>query len=134
MAPKKDQSTSRILTNNDYFNTTIAQISDREVFFPAPQLYQLECARNSTDAMCYFGNNQVFDEMNDMRVNNVHQLRITHDEGKSINVIGLLTGNSTEVEESYQCKDYFDGVSTTSLQSYRYDFLFCLVSNQVKSF
>ncbi|KAL0901417.1 hypothetical protein ABMA27_006683 [Loxostege sticticalis] len=109
MAPKKDQSTSRILTNNDYFNTTVAKISDREIFFPAPQLYQMECARNSTDAFCFFGNNKMFDEMTDKIVDEQFQLRIKQDDVNAINVVGLLTGNATEVDESYQCRDYFDG-------------------------
>lgn len=117
MAPKKDQSTSRILTNNDYFNTTVAKLSDRKIFFPAPQLYQLECARNSTDAVCYFGNNQMFDEITDKIVDDKYQLRITHDGGNSIGVVGLFTGNATDVDENYQCKDYFDGVRLTCLQT-----------------
>ncbi|XP_028178185.1 uncharacterized protein LOC114365743 [Ostrinia furnacalis] len=109
-APRKDQSTSRILTNNDYFNTTVARISDREVFFPAPQLYHMECAQNSTDAVCYFGNNKMFDEITDKRIEDLYQLRITQDDENTINVMmGLVTGNSTEAEEIYQCRDYFDG-------------------------
>lgn len=110
MAPKKDHSTTRIMTNDIYFNTTISKISDREVFFPAPQLYQLECDRNTTDAMCILGGEQIFDDIPESNKEETYQVRVSNDEEKRLlNVVGLYVGNSTELEENYQCKDYFNG-------------------------
>ncbi|CAH0405302.1 unnamed protein product [Chilo suppressalis] len=109
MAPKKDQSTTRIMTNDVYFNTSIAKISDQEVFFPAPRLYQMACTHNSSEAMCILGGEQIFDDISESKTEESYKVRVANEEKKRLlNIVGLYAGNSTEVEENYQCKDYFN--------------------------
>jgi hypothetical protein len=111
MAPKKDHSTTRIMTNDIYFNTTISKISDFEIFFPTPQLYRMDCSQNSTDASCILGGEHAFEDGPEKITEEIYQFRIALDEEKEgLKIVGVYVGNSTEVEENYQCQDYFNEV------------------------
>ncbi|PZC75174.1 hypothetical protein B5X24_HaOG206589 [Helicoverpa armigera] len=79
MIPKKDQSTSRILTNDPFFNTTISKVSDHTIFFPAPKLYQIECSQDASNETCLFGKDDIFNETEDHLDEAVLRMRISHD-------------------------------------------------------
>ncbi|KAJ0182447.1 hypothetical protein K1T71_001816 [Dendrolimus kikuchii] len=120
MAPTKDQSTSRILTNDPYFNTTVSKISDRELFFPAPRLYEMECSYDSDNATCLLGDIGVFDGMQDVNEDLRFRLRISHEvqttpvDVRSYWVKAIVNRNITKLDEDYyeidrlSCKDSYD--------------------------
>lgn len=116
MAPKKDQSTSRIMTNDPYFNTTVSKISDREIFFPAPHLYKIDCSYDSSNASCFFGRDDVLTQSEEINEETIFQVRISHDAQKALVdvrsywVRAISAGNLTKLD------DDFDGVDSISCQ------------------
>ncbi|KAL4712762.1 hypothetical protein ACJJTC_008059 [Scirpophaga incertulas] len=111
-APQKDHSTTRIMTNDPYFNTTIQKMADDKIYFPAPHLYYMDCTHNSTDATCVLGGEYAFDENIDTRSADRRQVRIGHGEQKNtLDIVGVYVSNSTEINDNYQCNDYFSEVN-----------------------
>lgn len=116
--PMKDQSTSRILTNDPYFNTSVSKVSDREIFFPTPQLYDIGCSLDSTNATCSFGESDVFAEQSGSK-RTMFRARISHDAQKApmdvrnywVNALAMT--NFTKFDEDYDgidlttCRDNF---------------------------
>lgn len=127
MAPKKDQSTSRIMTNDPYFNTTVSIISDSEIFFPAPHLYKIDCSYDSSNASCLFGNGDVINQAEEFNDDTTLRLRISHDAQKapvdvrSYWVRSISTGNSTKVG------DDFDGIDSVMCQDSFLEVRFILI-------
>lgn len=115
ITPKRDQSTSRIMKNDPFLNTTVTRISEREVFFPAPRLYRIVCTHNASNATCSFGTDNVLDEFDDENEQVRYRVRITHDAQKSAvdvrnyYVQAVSTGNLTK-------DDDYDGVDTVTCQ------------------
>ncbi|CAB3240850.1 unnamed protein product [Arctia plantaginis] len=116
VAPKIDQSTSRLMTNDAYFNARISKVSDRKLFFPAPRLYQLECTHDASNGSCIFGKNDIFNETDDNIEEQILRMRISHDaqiaphDIKSYWVKSVSTDNVTKFDEDY---DGVDGVTCT---------------------
>lgn len=114
LAPKKDQSTSRILTNDPFFNTTISKVSDHAIFFPAPKLYQIECSRDTNNGTCIFGKDDIFNETEDLLDESILRMRISHDvqtaplDIRSYWIKAVSTKNTTKFDEDY------DGVDSIS--------------------
>ncbi|XP_075974013.1 uncharacterized protein LOC142975165 [Anticarsia gemmatalis] len=114
MAPKKDQSTSRILPNDPYFNISISKVSDREVFFPALRLYQMECSHDATNSSCQFGKDDIFNKTEDEIDEASMRMRISHDaqiaplDIRSYWVKAVSNGNIAKFDEDY---DGVDGVT-----------------------
>lgn len=105
MAPKKDLSTSRILTNDPYFNMTISKLSNSEIFFPAPRLYEIECYHDMNNGSCTFGKmiNEIKDNGDDVTL----FMRISHDaqipplDIRDYWVKAVSTGNVTTAHDDY---------------------------------
>lgn len=122
MAPTRDQSTSRILINDPHLNTTVTQISDREVFFPAPRLYQMDCNDDFNNTTCRLGDDGVFIGTQNMNADFQFRLRISHEvqttphDVRSYWVKAIATRNNTKPNGAYYgidrltCKDNFDEV------------------------
>ncbi|CAH0592561.1 unnamed protein product [Chrysodeixis includens] len=114
LAPKKDQSTSRILTNDPFFNTTISKVSDKAIFFPAPKLYQIECSRDTSNGTCIFGKDDIFNETEDLLDEAILRMRISHDvqtaplDIRSYWIKAVSTENTTKFDDDY------DGVDSIS--------------------
>lgn len=122
MAPIKDQSTSRILTNDPYFNTTVSQLSDREVFFPAPRLYKMECTTDDlSNATCLLGDDVIYSETRNVDEMARFHMQISHDsqtttptDVRNYWVTAIANRNSTMINEDYNkinsltCKDNFE--------------------------
>lgn len=51
---KSEKSTLRVLTNDPYFDKRIRKMSDSQLFFPSPNLYQLQCDTNTLNTVCNF--------------------------------------------------------------------------------
>ncbi|KOB73564.1 putative transporter [Operophtera brumata] len=121
-APMKDQSTSRIMTNDPNFNTSVSRVSENEIFFPTPQLYDMECSQDFVNATCLFGNNDIFAETTRGTKQMVFRARVTHDAQKdpidvrNYWVKALAIGNIMKLNEDYDgidnitCQDKFDMV------------------------
>lgn len=122
MTPMKDQSTSRILNNDPYFNVTVSKISDREIFFPAPRLYKMHCSRDLNNGSCVFGRNDIF-KQNDEGTEEMEtfRMRISHDAQKTPKTVrnywvrALSSGNGS-IDNDYDgvdsviCKNSYDEV------------------------
>lgn len=123
-APMKDQSTSRIMTNDPYFNSTVTRISDSEIFFPAPELYKIDCTLETSNATCSFGKKDFMRYINERHGEANFRVRISHDAQKApddvrnywVRAISAL--NTTQYDEDYDgvdsiaCEDNFGVVST----------------------
>lgn len=119
----KDQSTSRIMTNDPYFNTSVSRVSENEIFFPTPQLYDMECSQNFANVTCLFGNNDIFAEAVSGSKQMVFHAKISHElqetpvDVRNYWVNALAIGNITKFNEVYDgtdmitCQDKFDTVS-----------------------
>lgn len=119
LVPKKDQSTSRILTNDPFFNTTISKVSEHAIFFPAPKLYQIECTHDTSNGTCLFGKDDIFNETEDHIDEAILRMKISHDvqtaplDIRSYWVNAVSTENITKVDEDYDgvdsivCSDNF---------------------------
>ncbi|XP_045537535.1 uncharacterized protein LOC106717587 [Papilio machaon] len=120
----KDQSTSRIMTDDPFFNSTVSRLSDNELFFPAPTLYQMQCTQNENNATCLFGRRNFLNDLevdNEQNSNTEYRMRISHDVQKSstevkdywVNAISI--GNGTKYDADYEgvdsmtCEDNFIG-------------------------
>lgn len=79
MAPKKDKSTTRILTNDPLFNTTATLVPPEQIFFPAPQLYKMECSHDSQNASCYFAWDSLVSEQKKVNDESNFRIRISDD-------------------------------------------------------
>lgn len=116
VAPKIDQSTTRLMTNDLYFSTRISKVSDRNLFFPAPRLYQIECTHDASNGSCIFGKNDIFNATEDNIEEQILRMRISHDaqiaphDIKSYWVKSVSTDNVTKFDEDY---DGVDGVTCT---------------------
>lgn len=55
---KRDR--SKVLINDPFFDKMIRKVTDRQLFFPAPNLYMFECDTNSSDITCHFGKHAKF--------------------------------------------------------------------------
>lgn len=121
----KDQSTSRIMTDDPFFNSTVSRLSDNELFFPAPTLYQMQCTQTENNATCLFGRKNFLNDLeadNEENTNTEYRMRISHDVQKSstevkdywVNAISI--GNGTKYDADYEgvdstaCEDNFIGV------------------------
>ncbi|XP_013135278.1 PREDICTED: uncharacterized protein LOC106100797 [Papilio polytes] len=120
----KDQSTSRIMTDDPFFNSTVSRLSDNELFFPAPTLYQMQCTQTENNATCLFGRKNFLNDLeadNEENTNTEYRMRISHDVQKSstevkdywVNAISI--GNGTKYDADYEgvdstaCEDNFIG-------------------------
>ncbi|KAG7310568.1 hypothetical protein JYU34_003359 [Plutella xylostella] len=115
--PARDQSTSRIMTNDPYVNISISRLSDRELFFPAPRLYQMECSGSAGNVTCSFGSDDILDT-DDVKADAKFRVRISHEPAEvtdvreyAVQAISPL--NSTKFEDyngsdSVMCQNYFD--------------------------
>lgn len=112
------------MTNDPYFSTSVSKVSDDEIFFPTPQLYDMECSKNF-NVSCLFGNNDIFAETPQQRGSKqmVYRARISHDAQMAPESVrdywvkALAIGNITTFNEDYDgidmitCQDKFDTVS-----------------------
>lgn len=110
------------MTNDPYFNTSVSRLSENEIFFPTPQLYDVECSQDFANATCLFGNNDIFAEAVTGTKQMVFHARIYHDAQKApadvrnYRVKALAIGNITKFNDDYDgtditCQDKFDMVS-----------------------
>lgn len=111
------------MTNDPYFNTSVSRVSESEIFFPTPQLYDMECSQDFVNATCLFGNNDIFTETTRGTKQMVFRARISHDaqidpmDVRNYRVKALAIGNITKFNENYDgidnitCQDKFDMVS-----------------------
>ncbi|XP_026758900.2 uncharacterized protein LOC113518264 [Galleria mellonella] len=105
MTPKKDQSTTRILTNDPYVNTTVSKVSDDQIFFPAPKLFLMECLHDTTNATCSLGSDSIFEEMVAQQKEMKYYVRISHEtqetstDVRDYSVRAVSTWNTTEIDE-----------------------------------
>lgn len=125
--PKRDQSTSRTLTNDPFFNSSISQVSNSQVFFPTPRLFNMECSHDSANATCRFGKVDLFAETDDIDEQALYRARISHDaqtppeDVRNYWVTALAIGNVTNIGDDYDgvesitCKDNFNAVSYNAL-------------------
>ncbi|XP_045778089.1 uncharacterized protein LOC123875991 [Maniola jurtina] len=119
--PITDQSTSRIMINDPYFNSTATKAAGNRIFFPSPQLYQIDCYHEGNNATCLFGKkNYINDSIEEIKEMKMFRIRITHDAQKNaaevrnywVNAISL--SNDTKLDEDYEgidstvCKNNFD--------------------------
>lgn len=120
--PKIDQTKSRMLANDAYFNISATKISDSEIFFPAPKMYRLECLRDLNNGTCIFGNNDIFNESKNasevtkFRVRVSHDAHTTTDDIKSYWVKAISDVKETKLHDDYNgldsitCKDRYNEV------------------------
>lgn len=134
MAPKKDQSTSRIMTNDPYFNTTVSIISDRKIFFPAPHLYKIDCSYDSNNASCLFGNGDVINQAEEFNEDAILRLRISHDAQKAPIDVRSYWVRSISSSNLTKLGDDFDGIDSVSCQDSFLEvrFVFIIVTNSVE--
>lgn len=116
MGPKKDQSTSRIMTNDPYFNTTVSKISDREIFFPAPHLYKIDCSYDSSNASCLFGKSDVITQSEEINEETIFRVRISHDAQKASVDVRSYWVKAISSSNLSKLNDDFDGVDSISCQ------------------
>lgn len=116
MAPKKDQSTSRIMTNDPYFNTTVSKISDREIFFPAPHLYKIDCSYDSSNASCLFGNGDEIRQAEEFNEDTLLRLRISHDAQKAPVDVRSYWVRAISADNLTKVGDEFNGIDSVSCQ------------------
>ncbi|XP_022822081.1 uncharacterized protein LOC111353335 [Spodoptera litura] len=114
MIPKKDQSTSRILTNDPFFNTTISKVSDHTIFFPAPKLYQIECSHESTNETCLFGKDDIFNETEDHLDEAILRMRISHDVQTAPHDIRNYWVRAVSTDNNFTKDDDYDGIDGVS--------------------
>lgn len=121
--PIKDHSTSRIMINDPYFNSTATKVADNRVFFPSPQLYRIDCSHERNNATCLFGKKDYFnDTIEEIKETTSFRIRITHDAQKNDEEVrnywvnAITTSNDTELGEDYAgvdatvCKNNFNEV------------------------
>lgn len=114
MAPKKDQSTARILTNDPLFNTTASAISSSEIFFPAPQLYEMECSHDTENATCYFGRNSFLSERKETSDERRYRIRISHDAQKGQMDVRDYTVKAISPEGQEKLEKDYGGIESTT--------------------
>ncbi|KAI5635584.1 MFS_1 like family domain-containing protein [Phthorimaea operculella] len=114
MAPKKDQSTSRIMTNDPNFNTTVSRISASEVFFPAPQLYQLECSRKSSNGSCLFGRADFMTHLEERGSETSYRVRISHDVTRTLADVDGYWVRAVAAANTSVYDDDYDGVDSVT--------------------
>lgn len=114
MIPKKDQSTSRILTNDPFFNTTISKVSDHTIFFPAPKLYQIECSHESTNETCLFGKDDIFNETEDHLDEAILRMRISHDAQTAPHDIRNYWIRAVSADNNFTKDDDYNGIDGVS--------------------
>ncbi|XP_068626476.1 uncharacterized protein [Battus philenor] len=121
----KDQSTSRIMTDDPFFNTTVSKLSDHVMYFPAPSLYQVICTQTDINATCLFGKKNVLNNLDvddfEQNVDRNFRMRISHDAQKSsanvkdywVKAMSIPNENSFDADysgmESTVCEDNFNG-------------------------
>ncbi|XP_023934060.2 uncharacterized protein LOC112043036 [Bicyclus anynana] len=123
--PIRDHSNSRIMTNDPYFNSTATRVADDRIFFPSPQLYQIDCSHEGNNATCLFGKSNYFnDSIEESQETSTYRIRITHDaqqnaeEVRAYYVNAISLKNNTKLDEDYEgidttmCKNNFDEDST----------------------
>ncbi|CAG4978357.1 unnamed protein product [Parnassius apollo] len=129
----KDQSTSRIMTDDPFFNTTVSKLSDHEIFFPTPKLYQMQCSQNGNNVTCQFGSKDFLPDLimesNVQIANTSFRMRISHDVQKVstetkkywVNAVSAINGTNYDKDyervDSTTCEDNFIG--TQDVESVR---------------
>lgn len=111
----KDQSTSKVLTNDPYFNSTTSIIGDSKIFFPTPQLYDLSCSY-STDknATCMFDKIDFVDDSIEEATEMSYRVRITHDAQKNSAEVRNYWVNAISESNSNGTNNDYDGVDSTT--------------------
>ena len=112
--PMKEHSTSRVLTNDPYFNSTTSIIGDNKIFFPTPQLYDLSCSYTEKNATCEFDKiDFVDDSIEDVREIS-YRVRISHDAQKNSAEVRNYWVNAISESNSNGTSSDYDGVDTTT--------------------
>ncbi|XP_072940582.1 uncharacterized protein [Epargyreus clarus] len=115
----KDHSTTRIMTNDPHFNTTISKISDHRIFFPTPQLYRIDCLSDENGTTCSFGRKEFVGDLDETIRDTSYHITITNDNQddpsrvKNYWVNAITDDNVTTYDENYTdinnmtCEDNF---------------------------
>ncbi|VVC93643.1 unnamed protein product, partial [Leptidea sinapis] len=75
---KKYRANSRILKRDPDFNTTITKVSSNQIFFPAPQLYKMQCSYEGSNATCMLGMSQLTADLED-DIQDKYRVKISHE-------------------------------------------------------
>ncbi|GBP83974.1 hypothetical protein EVAR_46604_1 [Eumeta japonica] len=75
-APKADQSSSRLLKNDPYFNISISRVSETTMYFPAPNVYQMDCSLDSNNGTCVFGKGDIL--VSESNTEDMFRVRVSH--------------------------------------------------------
>ncbi|CAH2050547.1 unnamed protein product, partial [Iphiclides podalirius] len=124
----KDQSNSRIMADDPFFNTTISKISNHEIFFPTPRLYKMQCTKSEKNATCLFGRKTFLSDLDDgndvQDVDTAFHVRISHDAHQAstdvkdywVSAISVVNGTKFDADyegiDSTTCEDNFLGVES----------------------
>lgn len=111
--PMKEHSTSRILTNDPYFNSTTSRIGENKMFFPTPQLYELSCSYIGKNATCVFDKSDFVDDSIEEVKESTFRIRVSHDAAQKNSVeVRSYWVNAISVNNTTEANDDYDGVDS----------------------
>lgn len=116
--PMKDHSTSRVLTNDPFFNSTPSKVGDKNIFFPVPQLYEIDCSYTETNATCIFDKKDFINDSIEESAVKTFRVRITHDAQKNSeeSEVQSYWVNAVSLNNVSESSDDYDGIDFTSCQ------------------
>lgn len=112
--PMKEHSTSRVLTNDPYFNSTTSIIGDNKIFFPTPQLYGLSCSYTEKNATCLFDKIDFVDDSIEEVREISYRVRISHDAQKNSAEVRNYWVNAISENNSNGTSSDYDGIDSTT--------------------
>ncbi|CAH2102388.1 unnamed protein product [Euphydryas editha] len=112
--PMRDHSTSRVLTNDPFFNSTSSKVGAGNIFFPVPQLYEIDCSYTGTNATCIFDKKDFINDSIDENKVKTFRVRITHDAQKDSSEIRNYWVNAVSLNNASQSSEDYDGIEITS--------------------
>ncbi|CAH0727396.1 unnamed protein product, partial [Brenthis ino] len=110
--PMKEHSTSRILNNDPYFNSTTSRIGENKIFFPTPQLYELSCSYIGKNATCVFDKSDFVDDSIEEVTEALFRIRVSHDAQKNSVEVRNYWVNAISVNNTTGADDDYDGVDS----------------------
>ncbi|XP_047530500.1 uncharacterized protein LOC125066465 [Vanessa atalanta] len=112
--PMKDHSTSRVLTNDPYFNSTASKVGDKNIFFPVPQLYEIDCSYAGSNATCKFEKEDFINDSIEETKEKLFRVRISPNVQKDSNEVRNYWVNAVSSSNTSQSDEDYDGIDTTS--------------------
>ncbi|XP_041974938.1 uncharacterized protein LOC121730128 [Aricia agestis] len=108
--PLKEHSKSEVIESDPFFNSTASRVSDGQVFFPTPHLFDIFCTHDDNNATCTFG--KVLNDFGENAKQMQYKVRVSHDAQKDNDVRSYWVNAVSFGNYSEHHQD-FDGIDNT---------------------